>query len=1455
MAINETLTASITDSNGFDVVSYQWQSDGEDIPGATQATYQITLEQANTQVRVAATYTDNDGFDESLFSEYTATITPPNIPGTLNINGILLVGETLSASVDDGNGTHAVNYQWYAGASMIANATSSRLTLTRQQLGIPISVRATYIDDAGYQEALESEPTEPVIEYIPNGSVTIEGEFRSGETVTAVITDPDNAGTAMYDWFLEGQLINNQHGAELTLADDYAGKVIQVRATYTDENDNAESPTSLPSPIIAERNFNGSLTINGEAFVGSRLSAIVADENGFGVVSYQWFLDEEAILNANASQLNVLLNYVGQAISVNVSYRDGSGFEESLNSAATAFVQVRNIQGSVSISGDTAIGGLLSAVIDDGNGLTIAEYQWFLDGIEIVDAIQNSYTVLAADAGKSLSVSAAYIDHAGYEENHTSNTLSIPLVNYSGELLITGTTLVTETLSANLADDNGFGNVQYQWYDEGILIPGAIEQTYTLRQSNAGHAIQARATYTDNDGFSERITSTPTAAIEQINYPGSLSISGDLIVEGELSLVLEDDNGFDTVAYQWLANGVNIDGATDSTYTLLESDKGDVISVTANYTDSHNFTESLTAEASDFVAPLNYPGTISVSGTERAGKMLTAVVTDNNGTSDINYRWLADGEAIDGAVAASYLLTDSEVGKVMTITASYTDNDNFEENLTSIESEIIDPAPINSPGVLTIAGDALLGSTLQANLIDGNGFGQVAYQWLADGTNITGATNTSLLLGDSQRNKVITVVATYQDDDEFDEVVTSAATEAVIVVNIVGSVLLSGKPVSQQTLTATVSDGNGTGAINYVWLSSGATISGATSQTYVLQDAQIDEVITVQVTYTDNDGYDEAHTSNASETIKPVPTNSAGVLSVAGSPTLGSALVATVTDENIVSNTIIYEWLADDVVISGETNNTLSLAEDFLGKHISVNATYQDDDFFDESLSAEPGVIVTTLASNGATLVTAIDDAAVGDWIGLDGGATDYANLNISIDKAITITNIEGSLAEITGAMCIEVADGNDDGAVLTGLTFSSIDWISGGNCDTNKNASILLEGDNTVFSHNSLLSQAVITNSANSEHNWLVVRGRDSTIERNLFVGKRGNYKGGFISLASASDTGDKTGHILQYNLFKDFIRNSDGETATGFAYALQVGQSTGTDANHDTNFIVRYNRFDNIITKERLMRLSSTKIIIDSNTIVNSTGAISLEDGFDNTVSNNIIIASGTADPDEDGAIRLNRFGHTISNNYIAGVTTDNSNLGAIVLTNTDETEGISNAADNGGNAELIADTTTDFTVTIENNSIINTRQPFVFNDCIDPANFKADFSQNLVASGENPTTDDGDNFGLEGKTIGESGSGFGAVVVNCNILTSTSTHNNEHYFSDALSTGDVGGFSFSTGQNNIGASNTAGDADITAAIDGLFEGTGNENGIGVDTSKLVLIEESDVGPRSTTVFGQTQ
>ena len=178
---------------------------------------------------------------------------------------------------------------------------------------------------------------------------------------------------------------------------------------------------------------------------------------------------------------------------------------------------------------------------------------------------------------------------------------------------------------------------------------------------------------------------------EPKNHPpeGSLTISGNLAQGQVLTAVnnLSDADGLGTMRYQWQAGGVAIAGATGSSLTLTQAEVGTAITVAVSYMDGKGTLESVSSAPGGTVANVNDAptGVVTITGTASQGQTLIASnsLVDADGLGVIRYQWKAGGANIAGATASSYVVTQAEVGKAMTVTASYTDGFGTAESRTS----------------------------------------------------------------------------------------------------------------------------------------------------------------------------------------------------------------------------------------------------------------------------------------------------------------------------------------------------------------------------------------------------------------------------------------------------------------------------------------------------------------------------------------------------------------------------------------------------------------------------------------------------------------------------------------------------------------------------------------------------------------------------------------------------
>ena len=382
----------------------------------------------------------------------------------------------------------------------------------------------------------------------------------------------------------------------------------------------------------------------------------------------------------------------------------------------------------------------------------------------------------------------------------------------------------------------------------------------------------------------ETVISGATGPIENVNDDpvGSVSIAGTVAEDQTLTALIDftDEDGFDSEAltYQWLSDDTAIAGAISAQLLLDQSLVGALISIELTYTDDFGVTESLTSSKTSAVQNVNDSpeGDVVISGVAREDEILTVSdnLSDEDGLGTITYQWHADGVPISGANSSTLVLGQSEVGKLITVVASYTDGFGANESVESAATSVVQNVNDAPTGSITLAGQPTEDQTLSIinTLSDEDGIdtGSFVYQWFADNTPISGATNETFLLTQAQVGKIMRLSLSYTDLSGTEETVYSDFSGSIENVNDApeGSVVIFGTPAEDQTLqasnTLTDEDGFDSEAVSYTWRADNSVIQGAVgASTVTLSQAQVGTLVTVTASYTDAFGAEETVESEA----------------------------------------------------------------------------------------------------------------------------------------------------------------------------------------------------------------------------------------------------------------------------------------------------------------------------------------------------------------------------------------------------------------------------------------------------------------------------------------------------------------------------------------------------------------------------------------------------------------
>ncbi|WP_144765873.1 fibronectin type III domain-containing protein [Curtobacterium sp. 9128] len=451
----------------------------------------------------------------------------------------------------------------------------------------------------------------------------------------------------------------------------------RVRAT-TDHGSGLWSATATATPIADVA--GGTLTVSSTApAVGATVTATTDGWTPTPTLSWKWTVAGVPV--SDSSSYTPTPDDLGKDIQVTVT-ANADGRRPATRTADLGAVAAGTIvPGAVRIASgqDSPVGSAvgagtlltasLPAVEPSGSAVT---WQWYRDStnVPIPGATTAEYTVTGRDAvgGHGLFVIASVASPGYTATTATSATVIAENGTQTGAVTTSGATVGQPVTAATTGWSPSGATVTYQWYDGEQAIPGATSSTYTPTAAQAGHALHVLATGTAEGYDTSSVASTPVVVAEG-TPTGTVGIDGTPTVGSALTAT---DSGWlagTTFDRQWTRNGAAIDGATGATYTPTADDLDAVIGITvtgrlAGYTD-----RTAVAATGTAVVVGTQHGTVAIDGTGPAqvGTGLTADSTGWVDGTELSYRWLRDGSAIDGATEVTYTPVEADIDHVVTV--------------------------------------------------------------------------------------------------------------------------------------------------------------------------------------------------------------------------------------------------------------------------------------------------------------------------------------------------------------------------------------------------------------------------------------------------------------------------------------------------------------------------------------------------------------------------------------------------------------------------------------------------------------------------------------------------------------------------------------------------------------------------------------------------------------------
>ncbi|WP_288255762.1 hypothetical protein, partial [uncultured Prochlorococcus sp.] len=635
-----------------------------------------------------------------------------------------------------------------------------------------------------------------------DGSVLGIGSLYKDNEKGSVHVYKNNSGTWESVGQIDGEANYDRSGSSVEISDD--GSTIAIGAPWNDGGGNKSGHVRVYQ--IISNTGSASFSISGTTQVGQTLSLSESssDPDGTGLkdYNYSWQSSSDGTTWSQIGQAfasgyepyttkssttagETLTTEVGSSITLNANgtisisgtYTNGLNADQSTALAGNNFTKIyaggyghlagQRSDGSLlvigySVENESTIYNLLNNSFTDikfnyaaggaknsSNEIITWGHSGYYDSLkqQYTDNF-STYTLTSTEEGKKVRAVITYSDGSDFTESVTTTAVDIKTDDGEAVFAISGTTQLGQALSIteSTADPDGTGTLSYVWQsspDETAWTQIGSDSTYTITSSEEDKKVRAILSYTDDQGFSESVT-TSSVDIKTIDDGDAVfAISGTTQIGQSLSITesTADPDGTGTLSYVWQSSSDETTWSqigTDSTYTLTSSEEGKKIRAIISYTDNQGFAESVTTSSIDLINDGDATFTINSSGNKLAGDNLsiTESTADPDGTGTLSYVWQSSSDETTWTqigTDSTYTLTSTEEGKKVRAILSYTDGQGFAESVTTSTIDINQKTyslstEINSPQ----EGYELTTTASTENVSEGS-----TLYWSLSGTNIS----------------------------------------------------------------------------------------------------------------------------------------------------------------------------------------------------------------------------------------------------------------------------------------------------------------------------------------------------------------------------------------------------------------------------------------------------------------------------------------------------------------------------------------------------------------------------------------------------------------------------------------------------------------------------------------------------------------------------------------------
>jgi hypothetical protein len=756
-----------------DEVRIIWLRDGApfDNQSADPMSHQVEADDLGADV----TCRSEAVFDaEVLDSDTSASISPvaPALSPAPEVIGETTYGNWLTCQSGDWSpgGPFVTGYSWLRDGQPISESTSQHLT-DANDAGHSFTCEATAIYAGSSVASMPS--TNFLAIQVPAAIVdpAISGEAIVGDLLSCGGDGWTGLGTTTvlsYSWLRDNQHIDGADSATYTISSEDKGHQLTCRVTAGDQLivinfDSADSaPLAIPGPVAPSADKP---TVTGTPHEGQLLTCESALWSGDEPITltYSWKVGEQ-VQDETTDLLLVTANMQGLMVTCSVTGENVAGkLTVESDPVGPVSVDRQPVAPDIdapTIEGEPVVGNQLTCTSGEilaGDEPIELGYAWFTDHGIIEGAQETTYTLTDDEVDSMITCQVTATNDAGQDSEVSAPAGPVsapPAAPDISKPIIIGDPAVGALLTCVpgdvFADESEFV-LTYAWFVNGQPAQGEGNQ-YLVAVGDAGSEVTCQLTAA-NDIGSDAEMSDPVSIRIPLTAPAVESpyIEGALVPGATLTCMPGQITGSQPleITYAWY-RGESFAGNA-ATYTALDTDVAQQLTcrISASNEAGQDSADSAPVTISRAPVPPAVPKP-AVVGELIVGAELTCRVGEITGDQPltITYSWLLDGKT--RATGQTYQLAAADQGAMVACEVAARNDAGRALASSDPRGPVagLTPAPVLA-GDVSITGKPTPGQMLTCVPGTWTGDALLSYEWLLDGTVISGASGVQLAVESS----------------------------------------------------------------------------------------------------------------------------------------------------------------------------------------------------------------------------------------------------------------------------------------------------------------------------------------------------------------------------------------------------------------------------------------------------------------------------------------------------------------------------------------------------------------------------------------------------------------------------------------------------------------------------------------------------------------------------------